>query len=64
MAEKLAIDGGTAVLTRKDYGNWPVITDDDREKAVKMIHIARMQFPQLKRKQFSTVCIAVDRFYL
>jgi len=30
MAEKLAIDGGTAVLTRKDYGNWPVITDDDR----------------------------------
>jgi dTDP-4-amino-4,6-dideoxygalactose transaminase len=31
MAEKLAIDGGTPVLTRSDYGNWPVITDDDRK---------------------------------
>lgn len=31
MAEKLAIDGGTAVLTREDYGNWPVITDDDHK---------------------------------
>ncbi len=30
MAEKLAIDGGTPVLTRADYLNWPVITDDDR----------------------------------
>ena len=30
MAEKLAIDGGKAVLTRSDYGNWPIITADDR----------------------------------
>jgi dTDP-4-amino-4,6-dideoxygalactose transaminase len=30
MAEKLAIDGGTPVLRRGDYKNWPVITDDDR----------------------------------
>jgi len=30
MAEKLAIDGGTPVLQRSDYKNWPVITDDDR----------------------------------
>ena len=30
MAEQLAIDGGTTVLTRSDYQNWPVITDDDR----------------------------------
>ncbi len=30
MAERLAIDGGTPVLTREDYQNWPVITDDDR----------------------------------
>jgi dTDP-4-amino-4,6-dideoxygalactose transaminase len=30
MAEKLGIDGGTPVLTRADYGNWPVITDDER----------------------------------
>lgn len=30
MADKLAIDGGTPVLSRSDYGNWPVITDDDR----------------------------------
>lgn len=30
MAEKLAIDGGTPVLQRKDYKNWPIITDDDR----------------------------------
>jgi dTDP-4-amino-4,6-dideoxygalactose transaminase len=30
MAEKLAIDGGTPILTRGDYRNWPIITDDDR----------------------------------
>jgi perosamine synthetase len=30
MAEKLAIDGGTPVLTRSDFKNWPIITDDDR----------------------------------
>ena len=30
MADKLAIDGGTPILTRDDYQNWPVITDDDR----------------------------------
>ncbi|MBP7934132.1 MAG: DegT/DnrJ/EryC1/StrS family aminotransferase [Phycisphaerae bacterium] len=30
MAEKLAIAGGTPVLTRRDFKNWPVITDDDR----------------------------------
>ena len=30
MAEKLAIDGGKVILTRADYGNWPIITDDDR----------------------------------
>jgi dTDP-4-amino-4,6-dideoxygalactose transaminase len=28
--EKLAITGGTPVLTRKDYQNWPIITQDDR----------------------------------
>ena len=31
MAEKLAIDGGTPVLQRSDYKDWPVITDDDRK---------------------------------
>jgi perosamine synthetase len=30
MAEKLAIAGGTPVLSRGDYQNWPVITQDDR----------------------------------
>ena len=30
MSEKLAIDGGTPVLKRNDYGNWPIITEDDR----------------------------------
>ena len=30
MAEKLAVNGGTPVLQRSDYGNWPIITDDDR----------------------------------
>lgn len=30
MAEKLAIDGGKPVLTRKDYKNWPVIGADER----------------------------------
>ncbi|MEP0844505.1 MAG: DegT/DnrJ/EryC1/StrS family aminotransferase [Phycisphaerae bacterium] len=30
MSEKLAIGGGKPVLTRADYRNWPVITDDDR----------------------------------
>ena len=31
MAGKLAIGGGKPLLTRDDYGNWPIITDDDRE---------------------------------
>jgi perosamine synthetase len=30
MAEKLAIDGGTPVLQRSDYQDWPIIADDDR----------------------------------
>jgi perosamine synthetase len=30
MAEKLAIDGGKPVLTRKDYKNWPIIGPDER----------------------------------
>ena len=30
MVEKLAISGGTPVLKREDYQNWPVITEDDR----------------------------------
>jgi dTDP-4-amino-4,6-dideoxygalactose transaminase len=31
MAEKLAIEGGTPVLKRSDYKDWPVITEDDRK---------------------------------
>jgi len=30
VTEKLAISGGTPILTRADYRDWPVITDDDR----------------------------------
>jgi perosamine synthetase len=30
MAEKLAIAGGTPILKRQDYQNWPVISADDR----------------------------------
>jgi hypothetical protein len=30
MSEKLAIDGGSPVLTRADYKNWPVIEPDER----------------------------------
>src|SRR5512135_3336193 len=30
MSEKLAVNGGTPVLKRSDYQNWPVITADDR----------------------------------
>ena len=30
MSENLAINGGTPVLKRNDYGNWPIITEDDR----------------------------------
>jgi dTDP-4-amino-4,6-dideoxygalactose transaminase len=30
MADKLAISGGSPILKREDYKNWPVITDDDR----------------------------------
>src|SRR5574341_854703 len=30
MSDKLAINGGTPVLKRSDYQNWPIITDDDR----------------------------------
>jgi len=31
MTEKLAISGGTPILKREDYKNWPVLTDDDRK---------------------------------
>ena len=31
MAEKLAIDGGTPVLKRTDFNNWPIIGADERE---------------------------------
>ena len=31
MAEKLAIDGGTPVLKRTDFKNWPIIGADERE---------------------------------
>jgi perosamine synthetase len=31
MAQRLAIDGGTPILSRADYQNWPVITEDDRQ---------------------------------
>jgi perosamine synthetase len=31
MAQRLAIDGGTPVLRRADYKNWPVLTEDDRK---------------------------------
>jgi len=30
MGERLAIAGGTPILTRGDYRDWPVITNDDR----------------------------------
>jgi dTDP-4-amino-4,6-dideoxygalactose transaminase len=30
MSNKLAISGGTPVLQRSDYQNWPIITEDDR----------------------------------
>ena len=30
MSEKLAVHGGTPVLQRSDYQNWPIITEDDR----------------------------------
>ena len=30
MTAKLAIGGGTPILKREDYQNWPVMTDDDR----------------------------------
>lgn len=30
MSDRLAIDGGSPVLGRSDFKNWPVITDDDR----------------------------------
>ena len=30
VSEKLAISGGTPILTRGDYRNWPIITADDR----------------------------------
>jgi len=31
MARKLAIEGGTPVLTRKDYRNWPMVGPDERQ---------------------------------
>ena len=31
MAEKLSIDGGTPVVKRTDFKNWPIIGADERE---------------------------------
>jgi perosamine synthetase len=31
MGEKLAIDGGTPVLQRSDYRNWPILGEDERK---------------------------------
>ena len=31
MANRLAIDGGAPVLTRRDYRNWPVVGPDERQ---------------------------------
>lgn len=31
MSDKLAIGGGSPVLKRSDYKDWPIITDDDRQ---------------------------------
>ena len=30
MSDRLAIDGGTPVLKRSDFKDWPIITEDDR----------------------------------
>jgi dTDP-4-amino-4,6-dideoxygalactose transaminase len=37
MAEKLAISGGTPILKREDYQNWPVITEDDRRLVAEVL---------------------------
>ena len=37
MSEKLAISGGMPVLTRDDYKNWPVITEDDRRYVMEVL---------------------------
>jgi len=37
MAEKLAISGGTPILKREDYKNWPVITEDDRRLVAEVL---------------------------
>ena len=30
MGDRIAIDGGTPVLKRTDYSNWPIVSDDER----------------------------------
>jgi len=37
MPEKLAISGGTPILKREDYKNWPVITEDDRRLVAEVL---------------------------
>ena len=37
MPEKLAISGGTPVLKRDDYRNWPVLTEDDRRFVLEVL---------------------------
>ena len=39
-SEKLAISGGTPVLERKDYRNWPIITADDRRLITEVLDSA------------------------
>lgn len=37
MGETLAIAGGTPILKREDYRNWPVITEDDRRFVMEVL---------------------------
>jgi perosamine synthetase len=37
MAERLAIAGGRPVLQRGDYGNWPIIGEDDRRLVTQVL---------------------------
>jgi len=37
MPEKLAISGGTPILKREDYRNWPVISEDDRRLVAEVL---------------------------
>lgn len=67
MTDKLAISGGTSLLTRADYQDWPVITADDRRLVNEVLDsgiVAGATGPQVSALQDEWAAFVGARFCL